>query len=319
MKLSEMRTWLPDMSRGERRTFDANAYLRGMGIELKDIYQELEMDSRFADTHQDVSMAGGKVSLHSHVFYELICCRSSCGTEYLVGAERYRLQKGDIIAVTPGVSHCPLLPEALPEPYVRDVLWISTEFMDMVKRLLGESAPSLSQTGSLLRTAGTKWEYLSDLLHSGVLEAEGGQPGWEAAVVGNSITLLTHLARAFRDRHTPALKAERPELLDRAIAYMEDNLAQKITLEEVAHRLYVSESTISQTFRKKMGISFHQCLTQRRLIAAKALIQEGALLETVGQDVGFADYSTFYRAFRKEYGISPRQYRRLQEQTALPR
>lgn len=68
-----------------------------------------------------------------------------------------------------------------------------------------------------------------------------------------------------------------------------------------------------------MGISFHQCLTQRRLIAAKALIQEGTLLETVGQDVGFADYSTFYRAFRKAYSISPRQYRRLQEQTALPR
>lgn len=300
--------------------FDANAYLRGMGIELKDIYQELEMDSRFVDTHQDVSIAGGKVSLHSHTFYELIYCRSSCGTEYLVGAERYRLQKGDIIAVAPGVSHCPLLPETLPEPYTRDVLWISTEFMDIVKRLVGESTPSLSQTGSLLRTAGTKWEYLSDLFRNGVLEAEGGQPGWEAAVVGNSITLLTHLTRAFRDRHTPALKAERPELLDRAIAYMEDNLAQRITLEDVAHRLYVSESTISQIFRKKMGISFHQCLTQRRLIAAKALIQEGALLETVGQDVGFADYYTFYRAFRKEYGISPRQYRRLQEQTAfLPR
>lgn len=298
--------------------FDANAYLHAMGIELKDIYQELEMDSRFADTHQDISTAGGKVSLHSHVFYEIICCRSSCGTEYLVGAERYRLQKGDIIAVAPGVSHCPLLPETLPEPYTRDVLWISTEFMDMVKRLLGAGTPSLSQTGSLLRTAGTKWEYLSDLFRSGVLEAEGGQPGWEAAVVGNSITLLTHLTRAFRDRNAPTLPAERPELLDRAMAYMEENLAQKITLEELAHRLYVSESTISQTFRKKMGVSFHQCLTQRRLIAAKALIQQGTLLETVGQDVGFADYSTFYRAFRKEYGISPRQYRRLQEDAALP-
>lgn len=165
------------------------------------------------------------------MFSGLICCRSSCGTEYLVGAERYRLQKGDIIAVAPGVSHCPLLPESLSEPYTRDVLWISTEFMEIIKRLLGENAPSLSQTGSLLRTAGTKWEYLCDLFHSGVMEAEGGQSGWEAAVLGNSITLLTHLARA--------------------IAYMEEDLARKITLEDVAHRLYVSESTISQTFRKK--------------------------------------------------------------------
>ena len=61
-------------------------------------------------------------------------------------------------------------------------------------------------------------------------------------------------------------------------------------------------------FHNEMGVSFYRCLTQLRLIHAKSLIAEGVPMSDVGQQVGFADYSTFYRAFKKEYGISPQQY-----------
>ena len=73
----------------------------------------------------------------------------------------------------------------------------------------------------------------------------------------------------------------------------------------------MSVSTITQLFRQKLGTSFYHCVTQHRLIAAKVLIGEGMLLEEVSRTVGFADYSSFYRAFKKEYGITPRQFSRL--------
>lgn len=315
MKLSDIRKLTqqvsPDINRAD--TAQRNAFLKALGYEPGTLYQELEMESRFVDTHQDISWSNAHVSLHSHAFYEVLCCRNTCGAEYLVGSERYRLQKGDIIFVPPGVSHRPLLPEKMPEPYTRDVLWFSTEFVDICRRLFSDGFEDAHRPSSLLRTAGTKWEYLSDLFRAGVLEAEGNAPGWESAVIGNTMVLVTHLARAFYDRGTLSLSAERPELLDRAMAYIEANLAHKITLADAARYLYVSESTVSQTFRNKMGVSFHQCLTQRRLIAAKQLIQENVQLEDVAIRVGFPDYSTFYRAFKKQFGISPRQYRKLQE------
>lgn len=320
VKLSDIRKLTqqlsPSMNRADAST--RNALLRSLGYEPGNLYQELEMESRFVDTHQDVSWSNLSVSLHSHTFYEILCCRNTCGAEYLVGSERYRLQKGDIIFVPPGVSHRPLLPENMSDPYTRDVLWISTEFVDICRSLFSDSFSGAQRRSSLLRTAGTKWEYLSDLFRAGVQEAEGGAPGWESAVIGNTMVLMTHLARAFFDRTDLSLSAERPELLDRAMAYMEENLARKITLSDAARYLYVSESTVSQAFRNKMGVSFHQCLTQRRLIAAKQLIVQDVLLENVGQLVGFPDYSTFYRAFKKQFGISPRQYRKLQEDVLSP-
>ena len=284
-----------------------------MGLDPDNLYQELEMSSRYVDTHQDMSYGGSHVQLHSHTFYELIFCRNSCGAEYLVGAERFRLQKGDIILVPPCVSHRPLLPEKMTVPYIRDVVWVSTELVGMIRRLFPWQEIHRVNNGHLLRTAGTKWEYLGDLIHGGVREAETRAPGWDVAVIGNTVSLMTHLKRAFEDADTIPLQAEKPELLDRALAYIEENLGRKITLEETARHLYVSESTVSQTFRRKMGVSFYRCVTQRRLIAAKALILDGMLLETVGEQVGFSDYSSFYRAFRQEYGISPRQFRKLQE------
>lgn len=276
-------------------------------------YQELEMDSRYVDAHQDVSWGNTNLHLHSHAFYEVLYCCNTCGAEYLVGAERYRIQKGDIIVVLPGVSHRPLLPEKLSEPYKRYVLWISADLINRFRQAFPDQE-LFERTGTcFLRTAGTKWESLGELFHKTIEEAEKRDVGWEAVAVSNTVSILVQLRRMIIQRTAKTLKAEQPELLDRVLAYVEKNLQKKITLTETAHHFYVSESTISQLFRKKMGVSFYHCVTQRRLIAAKSLIAEDQPLETVAAQVGFADYSSFYRAFKQEYGISPRQYRKLQE------
>ena len=317
MKLSDIQKLAATMklSEAELRKESQLEILQKLGMEPGSFYQELEMGSRFVDTHQDSSWSNASVNLHSHAFFEILFCRNTCGAEYLVGSERYRLQKGDIILVAPGISHCPLLPEHMTEPYKRDVIWLSSEFMEMLAHtfpVLPDHQPFYS---TLLRTSGTNWEFLGELFQNGIWEARHKAPGWETAVIGNTIHLLSLIHRAFLDHSTAPLKAEKPELLDQVLGYIETHLADKITLGEIARHFYVSESTISQTFRQKMGVSFHRCVTQRRLIAAKTLITEGIALEVVSQQVGFSDYSSFYRAFKQEYGISPRQYRKLQDNT----
>ncbi len=314
MKLSELRKISHIIPRTNAEDFPVHIHkaLQNMGLDPNTFYQELEMDSPYVDTHQDISYSNNNVHFHSHTFYEMLCCRNSCNAEYLVGTDRYKLQKGDIIFVPPGISHRPLLPEQMSEPYIRDVLWISEGFLQLLALATPELLSCKLNTPFLFRTAGTGWEFICDLIRDGVKEAEGGQFGWNSMVTANTANILIQLIRAGLQDLANPMEAEKPELLDRVLSYVEDHLAEKITLADISHNFFVSESTITQTFRKKMGISFYRCVTQRRLIAAKKLIESGISLESTAERVGFSDYSSFFRAFKQEYGISPRQYRKMQ-------
>ena len=314
MKIDDMRKLTKlEFSHTEEDHHKMIAYLQQIGIDPTNLYQELEMSSRYVNTHRDTSYSNATVSLHSHNYIEILYCRTSSDVEYLIGSERYKLQKGDIVFVPPGVSHRPIMPEKLTVPYERDVLWISQEFVKMIAGISSGDAIDPPEYSVPIRTGGTRWEFLGELFRAGVIEEEKKRPGWEVAVIGNTLTILAHMKRAYAERSTGTMKAERPELLDKVTSYIESHYAERITVSDLSRKFYVSDSSISHLFKEKMGISLYHYVTQRRLISAKNLIAEGTALEQVGSRVGFSDYSTFYRAFKQEYGISPRQYRNMQE------
>ena len=307
-KLSRM-DW-PQTEEGYKMMVD---WLKNEGIDPSNLYQELEMSARYVNTHRDTTYSNSGVNLHSHTYTEILYCRSSAGVEYLIGSDRYRLQKGDIVYVPPGVSHRPILPEKLTTAYERDVIWVSGEFLKVVADMFPQEGVPDRKHRAPIRTAGTRWEFLGDLFRNGVLEEERKNPGWEAAVAGNTLVIYAHMKRIYLEQSGGAMKAEKTDLSDKVTAYIERHYAEHITVSDLSRRFYVSNSTISHQFKEKMGISIYRYLTQRRLISAKNLIAEGVPLEQAGIRVGFSDYSAFYRAFKQEYGISPRQYRGLQE------
>jgi len=102
----------------------------------------------------------------------------------------------------------------------------------------------------------------------------------------------------------------RKSLLEQISAFLEANLTEKITLQMIADQFSVSVSTVTQLFQKKAQTTFHQFLTGLRMEKACKLILEGMPLEAIGREIGYRDHSTFYRAFRQTYGVSPREYRK---------
>ena len=286
-------------------------YLAAEGIVIGNLYQELEMSSGPVSFHSDISYNRQSISLHSHSFYEIMFCRSCDRVEYLVGANRYRLAAGDLILVTPGVSHKPILPDDMQYAYERDILWVSADLVERICELFPASLLKTVQGFSLLRTKGSDWSYIGDYFSDGLREFEEMQTGYEESATATAMLILTHLCRAAHSGEAHHSQAEQPTLLTSFIEYIENNLSESLTLNSIAAHFYISRSAVSKFFREEMDTSFHRFLTQRRLILAKQLISGGEGLERVAQLCGFTDYSVFYKAFKKEYGLSPREFAKL--------
>ena len=120
---------------------------------------------------------------------------------------------------------------------------------------------------------------------------------------------------------TEQLKQEAPEedaesqnagsfLVNRAMAYMKQHCAEKLTLQDVADACYVSQWHLSKLLNRSSGKSFYDILNALRVDAAKELLADPSLrIGDISEMVGYADSAHFARVFKKLTGLSANEYR----------
>jgi len=95
--------------------------------------------------------------------------------------------------------------------------------------------------------------------------------------------------------------------VDRAVAYIEENLLSLKGIDEVCGELYISKSHLHHLFMEHMKVSPKKYIVCKRLELAKREISLGAKVTDIYGLCGFADYSSFFRAYKKYFGYSPAQ------------
>lgn len=99
-------------------------------------------------------------------------------------------------------------------------------------------------------------------------------------------------------------------VVNQALAFMEQNYQQKLTLQEVADCCYVSQWHLSKLLNRHTGKSFYDILNAIRIRVAKELLEDPSLkIGDVGERVGYADTAHFARVFKKQEGMSANEYR----------
>ena len=94
-------------------------------------------------------------------------------------------------------------------------------------------------------------------------------------------------------------------------AYIEDNLAEPISLATLAQLARLSPYHFSRAFKQSFGVPPHRYHTTRRIERAKALLAKPAQSVTeIGFAMGFSEASSFTAAFRRTTGLTPSSYRR---------
>ncbi|MDO4620414.1 MAG: helix-turn-helix domain-containing protein [Lachnospiraceae bacterium] len=103
---------------------------------------------------------------------------------------------------------------------------------------------------------------------------------------------------------------ETTSLVDKARRYIMDNYRRDITLDEVSRQVDISPYYFSKLFKQEAGQNFIEFLTQIRMNKAKELLGNSSLsIKEICAESGYSDPNYFSRIFKKQEGITPREYR----------
>ena len=248
---------------------------------------------------------GADVGYHYHEFHKLVFLLSGSGG-YVIEGRRYALQPGDIVLVGALSVHKPEFPAG--QPYERIILYLSPSFLQQNSDEDFHLEDAFSGVRGHVLRPGTDFRrgFLTLLLG---LEKELGGDAPGRVIVSRCLLLraIAELARELLRGGTelPRPLAARDGKILEILRYLDDNLTADFSIDDLAARFYISKYHMMRRFRDEAGISIHTYLSDKRLLLARELIQNGESATNACFACGFKSYSAFSRAYSKLFGATP--------------
>ncbi len=146
-----------------------------------------------------------------------------------------------------------------------------------------------------------------------ICETRRSEPGAVSVSERLAEVLLIQILRAHvRDRPglNGFLSALSDARLQRALERIHADFAAPLTLTDIAHHAGMSRSGLAQHFRQSIGLAPIEYLAKWRMLNAGELLQSGGrTVADVAECSGYDSQIAFARAFKREYGMTPTQFR----------
>ncbi|MBC6296973.1 helix-turn-helix domain-containing protein [Listeria sp. FSL L7-1517] len=127
-------------------------------------------------------------------------------------------------------------------------------------------------------------------------------------------TVLTLLVKNFKKEYLPVPTITEnlaDERMSQLLEQIQKNYSQPISLESLAEMSGISYYYLSRSFKKQVGVNFTEYLNQIRLMhASEALVSTSQSVLKVAFNSGFSNAKNFYDIFKKQYGLTPANYRK---------
>ncbi len=140
------------------------------------------------------------------------------------------------------------------------------------------------------------------------------RPGYQSIVERQAEVLVTHVLRVVAARPDSTIGFHRmlaDKRLSRAVSFIHRKFASSITLSEVASEAALSKSALAQQFKQATGMAPIEYLAKWRMLkAGEMLVKDRLPVAQVSERAGYRSDIAFSRAFKREYGVTPAQYRR---------
>ena len=249
---------------------------------------------------------------HTHAYYEFYLFLEG-DASMVISGKQYPLSKGDIIIIPPDVHHHILIHDDT-KTYRRFVFWITKEYCLQLMRKSPDYAWLMQDTAVTHQWIRHLDNISFNLIQSRMIallqESRSDRFGKNVYMQLLVNELVLQLNRTVYETENQK-KQDDNDFFTSLILYLDTHFDENLTLEQIAGHFYVSTYYVSHYFKENMGISIHQYLLKKRLEACAGMIAAHGRIGDSWNQTGFQDYSSFYRAFRKEFGLSPKEYLEL--------
>lgn len=271
-----------------------------MGINMPNYMNKFnEENFKFTSSHNSCPP---NVPPHFHNQYELLFFEIG-DASYMVEGNYYDLSEGDLLITNPREMHCPVFKTN--REYQRSIIFFTPSYLsDFISDKYNPfSALENRKIGTQNRidTFNVKNEKIDEKISEIRKYANSDLPEKELLIKTNLLQILISINNIVSSE----ISNTSVDKINDIILYINNNLSEKITLSELSKRFYLNKFYISHLFKDKIGITLNEYITQKRIMLAKEYLMGGIPPSQVYSKVGFLDYSSFYRAFKKTLGYSP--------------
>lgn len=239
-------------------------------------------------------------SIHTHTKAELFCFIAGKAIYHVEGSE-YSLSPGDILLIRPTEAH---FIETDPRyDYERIIVSFDPGILQnldpeskLTRPLFDRKAGKQNHYRAADFESDAYMQHLQNMLHV---------DGDRLTILADLILLMKEICTVF-DRNAQA--ANQPDTVEyRIIRHINKNLGTELTLKELCDTFFLSRAQLCMRFKNATGISVAKYISRKRLILARQKILQGKKPTDIFSECGYQDYSTFYRAYIRFFGHSPKQ------------
>ncbi len=250
------------------------------------------------------------VDTHIHNCYELYYYISGDLT-YHVEGQAYKLNKNDLIITNSRELHRIVFDSKA--PYERKFIQFKPEYISSFQsedynmlsfiqnRKLGQFN-KINARDVITNGIDKLWDQISK-------HAREKSPESNIMIKAIFVQMLIEINKIFASNvNVPIDRLEYDEVIIDILKYIKENLHKKITLDLLENEFHINKYYICHLFKKNTGFTIIEYITYKRIMRAEELLISGRPIIEIASEVGFGDYTNFYKSFKKILGVSPKKY-----------